>query len=80
MSDILIRERVEEVQAAVLTAAQGAREEQERLEQLYTQLVDFDRQAAAVILMRARAWETNAVELEQVEQRWRRVYAARCTP
>ena len=80
MSDILIQGRVEEVQATVLTAAQQARKEQERLEQLYTQLVDFDRQAAAVILAQARAWEANAIELEQIEQRWQRVYAARCAP
>ena len=47
-----------------LTRAQLARKEQERLERIYTALVDFDHQAAAVILAQARAWKAHAEELD----------------
>ena len=47
-----------------LTLAQLARKEQERLERIYTTLVDFDRQAAAVIWQQARAWKAHAEELD----------------
>ena len=52
-----------------LTLAQLARKEQERLERLYTDLVDFDRQAAAVIWQQARAWKTHAEELDNEQDR-----------
>ena len=49
-----------------LTLAQLARKEQERLERIYTTLVDFDRQAAAVIWQQARAWQAHAEELDML--------------
>ena len=52
-----------------LTLAQLARKEQERLERIYTTLVDFDRQAAAVFLAQARAWKTHAEELDNEQDR-----------
>ena len=52
-----------------LTLAQLARKEQERLERIYTTLVDFDRQAAAVIWQQARAWKAHAEELDNEQDR-----------
>ena len=52
-----------------LTLAQLARKEQERLERIYTTLVDFDRQAAAIFLAQAWAWKAHAEELDNEQDR-----------
>ena len=52
-----------------LTLAQLARKEQERLERIYTNLVDFDRQAAVILLAQAWAWKAHAEELDNEQDR-----------